>query len=176
MGIWFNFKVSWLNFHVRVQLFLAHTYFPDAYTVHLAYSSHSIKIWTSVFFILQAIEVRFWEQVLVKMHFSSNDHRDLCWQILGLQFRIRKKKQKWRDQRWISQFSCLSLSILCHKSPIRSCPHYGVWFDRVNTKTRINEQLFSEVSGKGIKLRKKKRGELDCDFWDHLIAVIQGVP
>lgn len=75
--------------------------------------------------------------------------------------------------------SCLSLSIICHKSPVRSCPQYGVWFDRVNTKTRINEQLFSEVSGKGIKLRKKEktlRGELDCDFWDHLTAVIQGVP
>lgn len=144
-----------MNFHVRVQFFLAYTYFPDAYTVHLAYSSHSIKIWTRFFFMLLAIEVQFREQDLVKMHFSSNDHRDLCWQILGQQFRTRKKKQKWRDQRWISQFSCLSLSILCHKSPISSCPHYGVWFGRVNTKTKINEQLFSEVSGKGINLERK---------------------
>ena len=127
------------------------------------------KSWTDFFLIIQAIEVQFWEQVLVKMHFSSNDHRDLCWQILGLQSRIRKKKQKWRDQRWISQFSCLSLSILCHKSPIRSCAHYGVWFDRVNTKTRINEQLFSEVSGKGIKLVKKKK---NMENWIVISAII----
>lgn len=27
-----------------------------------------------------------------RMHFSNNDYRDLCWQLLELQFRVRKSK------------------------------------------------------------------------------------
>lgn len=28
----------------------------------------------------------------MRMHSSNNDYRDLCWQLLELQFRVRKRK------------------------------------------------------------------------------------
>lgn len=44
--------------------------------------------------VLEATEVGPWEHVLLRMRFfSNNDHRDLCWRVLGLQLRIRLKSK-----------------------------------------------------------------------------------
>lgn len=46
------------------------------------------------------------------------------------------------------------LSSKAHKGVVLT---YNVWFDKViaNTEIRINEQLFYEGTGKGVKFQKK---------------------